>query len=67
MADQFDLASDIEALYTETAIAEQQAKAAKLSVQATGCCLFCDEPLEDGRRWCNSDCRDDWQLENPNA
>ncbi|MDR3088105.1 MAG: hypothetical protein LBU45_09210 [Azoarcus sp.] len=29
--------------------------------KATGRCLWCDEPLEDGRRWCDSDCRDDWE------
>ena len=28
---------------------------------ATGYCLFCDEPLEAGRRWCNVDCRNDWE------
>ncbi len=31
---------------------------------ATGDCLFCKEPVEDGRRWCNATCRDDWQSEN---
>jgi len=25
---------------------------------ATGFCLHCEEPLADGRRWCNADCRD---------
>jgi hypothetical protein len=28
---------------------------------ATGFCLNCGEPLSDGRRWCDADCRDDWQ------
>ena len=28
---------------------------------ATGYCLWCEEPLEGGRRWCDSDCRDDWE------
>jgi hypothetical protein len=22
--------------------------------------LWCGEELEDGRRWCNADCRDRW-------
>lgn len=26
-------------------------------------CLFCHEELEDGERFCDSDCRDDWQKE----
>jgi len=28
---------------------------------ATGVCLCCGEPVTDGRRWCDADCRDDWQ------
>lgn len=31
---------------------------------ATGFCLYCDEPIEPPRRWCNADCRDEWQREN---
>ncbi len=31
---------------------------------ATGDCLFCDTPVEPPRRWCNAQCRDDWQLIN---
>ena len=26
-------------------------------------CLYCHEELEDGERFCDSDCRDDWQKE----
>lgn len=29
---------------------------------ATGVCLCCGAELADGRRWCDADCRDDWQL-----
>jgi hypothetical protein len=28
---------------------------------ATGFCLNCAEPLPGGRRWCDADCRDDWE------
>jgi hypothetical protein len=28
---------------------------------ATGFCLFCGEPLAAGLRWCDTDCRDDWE------
>jgi len=31
---------------------------------AIGECLFCGEPVEQGRRWCDAACRDDWQMEN---
>lgn len=27
---------------------------------ATGVCFNCGAPLADGRRWCDADCRDDW-------
>jgi len=28
--------------------------------EPTGACLNCEEPLTD-RRWCNADCRDQWE------
>lgn len=31
--------------------------------QATGECLNCGERLQDGR-WCDADCRHDWELRN---
>lgn len=31
---------------------------------SNGHCLNCDERLDDGRRWCDEDCRDDWVLRN---
>lgn len=31
---------------------------------ATGQCLYCGEPVGPGRRWCDANCRDDWQAEN---
>lgn len=29
----------------------------------TGTCHHCDKPVAEGRRWCDSDCRDGWQRE----
>lgn len=34
--------------------------------QATGKCLWCEESLE-GRRWCNAECRGDWEKYKKNA
>lgn len=34
---------------------------------ATGRCLTCDEPLGDRRRWCDAECRDEWERRNANA
>lgn len=31
---------------------------------ATGACWFCGDDVEPGRRWCNAQCRDDWEMEN---
>lgn len=28
---------------------------------ATGRCLNCGEQVPEPRRWCDADCRDDWQ------
>lgn len=33
--------------------------------EPTGYCLNCDQPFDpedDQRRWCDADCRDDWEL-----
>lgn len=32
--------------------------------QAVGYCLECGEPLAAGLRWCDADCRDDWEKRN---
>lgn len=29
-------------------------------------CWFCGSPTDDVRRWCDAQCRDVWQLKNPN-
>lgn len=31
--------------------------------RATGNCLFCGEPVEPPRRWCDAQCRDDYEAE----
>lgn len=28
---------------------------------ANGRCHYCDEPVPDGTRWCDVDCRDAWE------
>jgi hypothetical protein len=34
------------------------------TIAAIGECLWCGAPVEAGRRWCNAECRDDWESEN---
>ena len=31
--------------------------------EETGYCLYCGEPVKEGRRWCNSECRSAWEYE----
>ena len=62
MADQFDLASTYEELDRQSAL--NRLESTKLhSPESTGHCLYCGEELSDGRRWCNADCRDEWEKE----
>lgn len=38
---------------------------AEAGVIATGQCHYCNAPItERGRRWCDAECRDAWELEN---
>lgn len=57
--DKNDQASEIEALRIEAALAVRKPE----GPPPAGECLSCGAPLKDGRRWCDADCRDDWQRE----
>lgn len=56
-----DLA-DLAQLQTER-LALLPRPAVKSGPEATGFCLYCDEPVAPGLRWCNAECRNDWQAE----
>lgn len=62
MTDEFDLASDIEQQHRDSAINAIRKK--KPAAQATGLCLCCMMPIDNGRRWCCAECRDQWSKEN---
>lgn len=38
-------------------------KGSEQEVAETGYCLYCGEPVEEGRRWCSPECRSDWEHE----
>lgn len=38
----------------------QLARNQSVKYYAIGHCLNCEEPLADGMRWCDADCRDDF-------
>lgn len=56
VADEADLASAM----MEEQMARALSKASNLTIPTndTGKCLYCAEPVEHGRRWCNADCRE---------
>lgn len=60
--DQIDRANELADLEREMRVAAIRANA-KPQATATGRCLFCDEILDDERRWCDADCRDGWEKE----
>jgi hypothetical protein len=48
-------------------LAHSLANAAKAPMlpPSTGLCFNCEEPVQVGERFCNCDCRNDWQLRQP--
>lgn len=61
MTDIFDRASEREQLERDLAISSARKSAS--SAQATGHCLWCNAALSQGKRWCDAECREDWELE----
>lgn len=59
MADFADLGAAREQLDTELALQIRKPE----GPQATGYCLSCGAVLCADLRWCDADCRDDWQLD----
>ena len=57
MSDNLDVASEREEL--ERTLAQTIRKPE--GPLATGRCLWCDEIVDDGVRWCAVWCRDDWE------
>ena len=60
MSDIFDIASENEELARDKALKFRKPEGPK----PTGKCLWCDEPLEGDRRWCDKDCLDRWERVN---
>lgn len=57
MTDVFDRATEREEMDREIALRARKPEGPK----ATGYCLECGEPVEEGRRWCTAGCRDLWE------
>lgn len=60
--DLIDRASALDEQLREAYI--NKAREQKPKLEATGQCLYCEAELSDGQRFCDVECRDDWQREN---
>lgn len=48
-------------------IARYSSRRDEPQAQAIGVCLYCEAPIaEPGRRWCDAECRDLWELDECN-
>lgn len=56
-ADVLDDAADLTQRETDSLVEAARERAAKPIPTATHC-IYCDEPTEDGRRFCDAACRD---------
>jgi len=59
--DDIDRAQFRDQQYQDDCERERRYQAAKAILPATGECLYCGEPLVEGRRFCDARCRDDWE------
>ncbi|MBI4997839.1 MAG: DUF2116 family Zn-ribbon domain-containing protein [Rhodocyclales bacterium] len=57
--DIIDRANEVAAIAVEARISVSADAPAE--VEAVGVCLNCSAPVPDGHRWCDADCRNDWQ------
>lgn len=55
--DSMDQAAELEELDRSLALSRR----APAGPAAKGECYFCEEKLTDDRRWCDAECRDEWQ------
>jgi hypothetical protein len=57
MSDNLDIASDREELDRSRAMTFKK----PAGPSPTGRCLYCDEIVGDTQRWCDAECRDQWE------
>jgi hypothetical protein len=63
MADQIDEANELALHALSIALAAARSVSAEqVEGNPSGQCWNCLEPLAEGDRFCDADCRDDWQL-----
>lgn len=57
MADDADRAADYEEMERLNALRQR-----KPELKFTGKCHYCEEPLGEGRRFCDAECRDEYEI-----
>lgn len=60
MNDEADIANDYLQQMIDTAITNAHNKAT-IVPNTTGKCIWCEESIDDNRRWCSVDCRNEYQ------
>lgn len=58
-ADPTDAAADAAQFFIDDRVKNYRKKEGP---EETGFCLHCKEDTPPGRRWCDADCRDKWEL-----
>lgn len=57
MSDIIDLGNETAEFFNDLALRERK----PTGPAPTGWCLNCEEILSEGERWCDAECRDDWE------
>ena len=57
-----DKANDLVSMNEELAL--RSLRSQKPKALFTGFCLHCEEVVEEPKRWCDSFCRDQWEVRN---
>lgn len=57
IADPSDLATQQEQMFLDAALTLRKSS----GPEPCGHCLNCETPLGPGKRWCDTDCRRDWE------
>jgi hypothetical protein len=63
MSDEADIANEYLQQMIDTALNNAHQKAT-IQHNATGKCIWCEELVQDKRRWCSVDCRNEYEKHN---
>lgn len=63
--DEIDRANRYAYIELEAQLARARQLAQIKPPKATGRCLYCEQPLPEGRRFCDTDCAQDYQTYGP--